>query len=86
MGQNCRSCLKVEFPRDWHKEVKDYCDKIGIDFSTSPYDFEAVDLCEKLKFLLLKLDLEKCLTEMIEYVAKKYAYNYGNQGCFSCRN
>ena len=46
---------EVEFPRDWHKEVKDYCDKIGTDFSTSPYDFEAVDLCEKLKVPFIKI-------------------------------
>ena len=59
---------EVEFPRDWHKEVKDIY-KIGIDFSTSPYDFEAVDLCEKLS-LLLKLDLRNNWLEMIEYVAK----------------
>lgn len=63
---------EVEFPRDWHKEVKDYCDKIGIDFSTSPYDFEAVDLCEKLKVPFIKIGSgEITWLEMIEYVAKK---------------
>ena len=32
----------AEFPREWHKEISDYCKSIDIDFSTSPYDFEAV--------------------------------------------
>ncbi|MCR4673573.1 MAG: N-acetylneuraminate synthase family protein, partial [Lachnospiraceae bacterium] len=26
----------VEFPMEWHKEIADYCKKVGIDFSTSP--------------------------------------------------
>ena len=63
---------EVEFPREWHKEVKDYCDNIGIDFSTSPYDFEAVDLCEELKIPFIKIGSgEITWLEMIDYVAKK---------------
>tara|TARA_B100000965_G_scaffold109039_1_gene90167 strand:- start:1227 stop:2282 length:1056 start_codon:yes stop_codon:yes gene_type:complete len=63
---------EVEFPREWHKEVKEYCDDIGIHFSTSPYDFEAVDLCEKLKLPFIKIGSgEITWLEMIEYVAKK---------------
>ena len=41
--------------REWHKEVKDYCDEIGIHFSTSPYDFEAVDLCIDLDLPFIKI-------------------------------
>jgi len=63
---------EVEFPREWHKEVKEYCDKIGIDFSTSPYDFEAVDLCEKLNLPFIKIGSgEITWLEMIDYVARK---------------
>ncbi len=63
---------EVEFPREWHKEVKNYCDKIGIDFSTSPYDFEAVDLCEKLNLPFIKIGSgEITWLEMIDYVARK---------------
>ena len=41
-------------------------------FSTSPYDFEAVDLCEKLKLPFIKIGSgEITWLEMIEYVAKK---------------
>ena len=63
---------EVEFPREWHLEIKQYCDKIGIDFSTSPYDFEAVDLCEKLKLPFIKIGSgEITWLDMIEYIAKK---------------
>jgi len=63
---------EVEFPREWHGDIKKYCDQIGIDFSTSPYDFEAVDLCEKLNFPFIKIGSgEITWLEMIEYVAKK---------------
>ena len=37
----------VEFPMEWHQEIADYCKQVGIDFSTSPYFKEAVDLCVK---------------------------------------
>jgi pseudaminic acid synthase len=63
---------EVEFPREWHLEIKQYCDKIGIDFSTSPYDFEAVDMCEKLKLPFIKIGSgEITWLDMIEYIAKK---------------
>ena len=63
---------EVEFPREWHKEIKDYCDSIGIHFSTSPYDFEAVDLCEKLNVPFIKIGSgEITWLEMIDYVARK---------------
>lgn len=63
---------EVEFPREWHLEIKQYCNKIGIDFSTSPYDFEAVDMCEKLKLPFIKIGSgEITWLDMIEYIAKK---------------
>ena len=63
---------EVEFPREWHKEVKNYCDEINIDFSTSPYDFDAVDLCKKMELPFIKIGSgEITWLEMIEYVAKK---------------
>ena len=45
----------AEFPRDWHHLVKEHCDNIGIHFSTSPYDFEAVDLCMELDLPFIKI-------------------------------
>ena len=62
----------AEFPRVWHKEINDYCKEIGIDFSTSPYDIEAVDLCDELKIPFIKIGSgEITWLEMLEYIARK---------------
>ncbi|MEI7423452.1 MAG: N-acetylneuraminate synthase family protein [Prolixibacteraceae bacterium] len=62
----------AEFPREWHQEIAEYCSKVGIDFSTSPYDFEAVDLCEKLNVPFIKIGSgDITWLEMLEYIAKK---------------
>jgi N-acetylneuraminate synthase len=62
----------AEFPREWHKEISDYCKSIGIDFSTSPYDYEAVDLCIELNVPFIKIGSgDITWIEMIEYIAKK---------------
>ena len=62
----------AEFPREWHQEIADYCKKIGIDFSTSPYDVEAVDLCVKLDVPFIKIGSgEITWLEMLDYIARK---------------
>ena len=62
----------VEFPVEWHKEIADYCKEVGIDFSTSPYFKEAVDLCVELEVPFIKIGSgEITWLEMIEYTAKK---------------
>lgn len=62
----------AEFPRDWHHIVKEHCDNIGIHFSTSPYDFEAVDLCMELDLPFIKIGSgEITWLEMIEKIASK---------------
>jgi len=62
----------AEFPREWHGEVADYCRSIGIQFSTSPYDFEAVDLCEQLDVPFIKMGSgEITWLEMLRYAAGK---------------
>lgn len=61
----------VEFPMAWHKEISDYCKKIGIDFTTSPYFKEAVDLCVDLKVPFIKIGSgDITWLEMLEYIAK----------------
>lgn len=62
----------AEFPRDWHHEINEYCNKIDIQFSTSPYDKEAVDLCEELDLPFIKIGSgEITWLEMLEYIARK---------------
>ena len=46
---------EAEFPRKWVKELADYCQKIGIDFLSSPYDEEAVDLLEAIDIFAHKI-------------------------------
>lgn len=62
----------VEFPHKWHKEISDYCKKVDIDFSTSPYDKEAVELCCELDVPFIKLGSgDITWLSMLEYIAKK---------------
>ena len=62
----------AEFPREWHREVAEHCKSIGIHFSTSPYDFEAVDLCMELDVPFIKIGSgDITWLEMVEYIAKK---------------
>ena len=62
----------VEFPMEWHQEIADYCKSTGIDFSTSPYFKEAVDLCTDMKLPFIKIGSgEITWLEMIDYIASK---------------
>ena len=45
----------AELPRAWHKKLKEYADHIGIDFFTSPWDFEALAIIQKLKVPAIKI-------------------------------
>ena len=61
----------AEFPREWHREISDYCRKIGIHFSSSPYDFEAVDLLVELDVPYIKIGSgEITWHEMLDYCAR----------------
>ena len=63
---------EAEFPREWHKELLNFCSKIGIDFSTSPYDFEAIDLCVELDIPFIKVGSgEITWLEALAYIARK---------------
>lgn len=62
----------VEFPISWHQEIADYCKQVGIDFSTSPYFKEAVDLCVDMKVPFIKIGSgEITWLEMLDYTACK---------------
>lgn len=62
----------AEFPVAWHKEIADYCAQVGIDFSTSPYFKEAVDLCVDLNVPFIKIGSgEITWLEQLDYIARK---------------
>ena len=61
-----------EFPREWTKELFDYCGKKGIDFLSAPYDKEAVDLLDEVGVKLFKIGSgEVTNPRFLEYVAGK---------------
>lgn len=62
----------AEFPREWHKEFFDYCNDIGILVSSSPWDYEAVDIMDEADVPFYKIGSgDITWLEMLEYIAKK---------------
>lgn len=37
----------ASIPFDWSKELKEACDEVGIDYFSSPYDFDAIDYLDQ---------------------------------------
>ncbi|MCF6296435.1 MAG: N-acetylneuraminate synthase [Flavobacteriaceae bacterium] len=46
---------KLELDVDAHRELLDYCNKIGIEFLSSPFDLESIDLLNELGLELFKI-------------------------------
>ncbi len=63
----------AEFPREWHKEFFDYCtNELGIIVSSSPWDYEAVDIMDEAGVPFYKIGSgDITWLEMVEYIAKK---------------
>ena len=62
---------KAEFPREWVKELAEYCKEISIDFISSPYDVDAVDLLEEIEVDVHKIGSgEADNTEFLQHVAR----------------
>ena len=62
----------AEFPHSWHRELVMYAKKIQIDFMSTPYDFEAVNLLDNLNVPAMKIgsgDID--YIDFLKYVAKK---------------
>jgi sialic acid synthase SpsE len=57
--------------KDWTKILKEECDKIGIDYFTSPYDFESVDLVDPFVDLYKIGSGDITWLEIIEYIFSK---------------
>ncbi len=56
---------------EWTPLLKKKCDEIGIEYMTSPYDFEAVDLADKFVNAFKIGSGDITWHEMLEYIAKK---------------
>jgi len=61
----------ASIPFDWTPILKEECDKVGIDYFSSPYDFEAVDYLDPFvpAHKIGSGDID--WLEMLEYIAKK---------------
>lgn len=63
---------KVQHPREWLPILNDVAKNSNIDFTSSPFDYEAVDLLDQLHVPFLKIaSCEIVDLDLIEYVAKK---------------
>ncbi len=59
-------------PYEWHKAIKEECDKCGIDFLSTPFDTNAVDFLEDLEIEAYKIaSFELNDIMLIEYAASK---------------
>ncbi len=63
---------KYQHPRDWLPILNDIAINSHINFSSSPFDYEAVDLLDKLNVPFFKVASPEIVDlELIEYIAKK---------------
>ncbi len=59
-------------PYEWHKTIKDECEKCGVDFLSTPFDSTAVDFLEDLGAEAYKIaSFEMVDIPLIEYAASK---------------
>lgn len=59
-------------PYEWHKTIKEECEKCGVDFLSTPFDFNAVDFLEDLgaeAYKIASFELNDIM--LIEYAASK---------------
>ena len=63
---------KAALPYEWHMPIQKEAHALGLDFFSTPFDFEAVDFLESLNVPAYKIaSLEITHIPLIEYVAKK---------------
>lgn len=72
-GENLYSLYQKAYtPWEWHGELKEEADKVGIDFFSTPFDKTAVDFLESIGIEFYKIaSFEVVDIPLIEYVASK---------------
>lgn len=71
-GESIYDLIKrIEIPREWHKELYNYCEDKGIIFLSTPFDLKAVDELEDVGVKAYKIaSFEITHIPLLEYVAK----------------
>jgi pseudaminic acid synthase len=63
---------EASMPYEWQSELSEYAKKLGLDWLSSPFDFEAVDFLESIKCPTYKIaSLEIVDIPLIKYAARK---------------
>jgi len=71
-GQKVYDLIKdIETPREWIKELAEYCKKRNIHFLATPFDFEAVDLLDRYAPAFKIASFEIVDLKLIKYAAEK---------------
>jgi pseudaminic acid synthase len=64
--------VEAHTPWEWHKELQDYCNDLGLIFFSSPFDQTAVDFLEELHVPMYKIaSFEITDVPLIRYAASK---------------
>lgn len=48
-------CRRIHFGFNEHRELKEYCDKIGIEYLSTPFDMDSIDFLATLNMRLFKI-------------------------------
>lgn len=60
-------------PWEWQKAIKEECDKVGIDFLSTPFDYSSVDFLESIGIEAYKIASSEFIDlPLIRYVASKH--------------
>lgn len=60
-------------PWEWQKAIKEECDKVGLDFLSTPFDYSSVDFLESIGLEFYKIaSSEFCDIPLIKYIASKH--------------
>ena len=52
---------KVSISKDFHVKISNYCKNVGIEFISTPFDFESVDILDELGVKRYKIASRTCL-------------------------
>lgn len=62
----------LELSQNQFKELKDYCDSVGILFLSTPFDLQSVDILERIGVVAYKIPSGEITNlQLIEYVSRK---------------